>query len=82
MDNSDHDMPLLISGVDEAGECNMTTVSFRTDVTRPSIGRIRAGPFYDMVMNFVLQGVSIIIVGYQCTYFRISLERDKNKWGK
>lgn len=40
-------------GVDRSGECHMVSTSFHIDVTPPSSGKIRVGPYFDMVSAFI-----------------------------
>ena len=44
-------VPTSFTGFDEAGECNLTSATFTVDNSLPITGKIRTGPFYDMV-NF------------------------------
>lgn len=37
------------TGVDKAGECNMSVSNFTVDETPPTNGRITAGPYFDLV---------------------------------
>ncbi|KAI8485717.1 hypothetical protein Bbelb_365510, partial [Branchiostoma belcheri] len=38
---------VTVVGVDEAGECNMSTSSFLVDLTEPVEGQVRVGPLYE-----------------------------------
>ncbi|PVD18248.1 hypothetical protein C0Q70_21774, partial [Pomacea canaliculata] len=41
-----------VIGVDRSGECHMVSTSFHIDVTPPSSGKIRVGPYFDMALTF------------------------------
>ncbi|KAK6174798.1 hypothetical protein SNE40_013376 [Patella caerulea] len=51
---------VTVIGVDKAGECNMTTQYFHVDVTEPSRGQIKVGPYYDMKMSYVYTPESVL----------------------
>ena len=40
---------MFSTGVDFAGECNMTVANTTIDVTKPEIGAVTGGPYFDMV---------------------------------
>lgn len=40
---------LFHSGVDRSGECNMTYHEFVIDDTPPKLGKMKTGPYFDMV---------------------------------
>ncbi|XP_022102001.1 uncharacterized protein LOC110985344 [Acanthaster planci] len=49
-------------GMNEAGQCNASTSYFSIDVTPPTEGRLRAGPFYDMLVTYTDSDESVSVV--------------------
>lgn len=45
------------AGVNKAGVCNMTSHRFKIDATPPSKGKIRAGPYYDLVCYTAVEDI-------------------------
>ena len=43
----------FLTAINEGGECNTTMATFQTDITEPVEGRLRAGPFFDLVSSFL-----------------------------
>ncbi|XP_066300154.1 uncharacterized protein [Branchiostoma lanceolatum] len=52
---------VTVVGVDEAGECNMTTSSFLVDLTNPVEGQVRVGPLYEQELAYVVTKESITV---------------------
>ncbi|XP_048250793.1 uncharacterized protein LOC124111176 [Haliotis rufescens] len=48
-----------VIGADKAGECNMTYQRFRVDITPPTQGKIRTGPYYDLVASYASSSRSL-----------------------
>ncbi|KAK3612537.1 hypothetical protein CHS0354_024514 [Potamilus streckersoni] len=48
-----------VMGADKAGECNMTVHQVTIDVTPPTMGKIRSGPYYDMPVSYTMSNSSI-----------------------
>ncbi|XP_067659895.1 uncharacterized protein [Haliotis asinina] len=48
-----------VIGADKAGECNMTYHKFRVDITPPTQGKIRTGPYYDLVASYAASSRSL-----------------------
>ncbi|KAK3612515.1 hypothetical protein CHS0354_024486 [Potamilus streckersoni] len=48
-----------VMGADKAGECNMTVHRVTIDVTPPTMGKIRSGPYYDMPVSYTMSNSSI-----------------------
>ncbi|KAK6192291.1 hypothetical protein SNE40_003784 [Patella caerulea] len=55
-----HSYYVSVIGVDMAGLCKMINHKFHVDITPPSNGKIKIGPYYDMKMAFVSTSESII----------------------
>ncbi|XP_019616822.1 PREDICTED: uncharacterized protein LOC109464311 [Branchiostoma belcheri] len=52
---------VTVVGVDEAGECNMSTSSFLVDLTEPVEGQVRVGPLYGQKLAYVVTRESITV---------------------
>ncbi|XP_078664148.1 uncharacterized protein LOC144907219 [Branchiostoma floridae x Branchiostoma belcheri] len=52
---------VTVVGVDEAGECNMSTSSFLVDLTAPVEGQVRVGPLYGQKLAYVVTRESITV---------------------
>ncbi|XP_048250418.1 uncharacterized protein LOC124151537 [Haliotis rufescens] len=50
-----------IIGVNKAGVCNMTSHRFKIDATRPSKGKIRAGPYYDLGSSYAAKPTQLSV---------------------
>lgn len=50
----------VVIGADSSGECAMVHHQFLVDVTPPISGKIKTGPFFDMVRIYEIK-LSIII---------------------
>ncbi len=52
--------------MNEGGQCNSSTSHFSVDITPPNEGRLRAGPFYDMVVTYTdsTESMHVVWEGY------------------
>ena len=55
---------VLFTGVDRAGMCSMLTRLAHIDVTPPVAGRVKCGPYYNMVSEIRIQNNVIIDIKY------------------
>ncbi|XP_072034301.1 uncharacterized protein [Amphiura filiformis] len=52
---------IIVIGYDEAGECNSTSTTFTVDDTPPSVGLIRAGPYFNMPLDYTTSKEELLI---------------------
>ncbi|XP_033637389.1 uncharacterized protein LOC117298318 isoform X2 [Asterias rubens] len=50
---------VTVLGMNEGGQCNSSTSHFSVDITPPIEGRLRAGPFYGMLVTYTASTESI-----------------------
>ncbi|KAK3101942.1 hypothetical protein FSP39_007535 [Pinctada imbricata] len=52
---------VYVIGTDKTGQCAMNVTKVLVDVTSPVTGRIKAGPYYDMILTYAVDNASLVI---------------------